>query len=93
VAVKGGSILEILPLPIAGLMSNLDAEEVSAKFGKLYDASKILGCRLDEPFMTLSFIALSVIPEIRLTDRGLILHDPLDKSIRFIDPVRKLIKT
>jgi adenine deaminase len=93
VAVKGGSILEILPLPIAGLMSNLDVGEVSAKLERLYEASKILGCRLKEPFMTLSFIALSVIPEIRLTDRGLILHDPLDKSIRFIDPVRKFIKT
>ena len=92
VAIKGGSILEILPLPIAGLMSDLDAGEVSVKLEKLYDASKILGCRLHEPFMTLSFIALPVIPEIRLTDRGLILHDPSDKSIRFIDPVKKIIK-
>jgi adenine deaminase len=64
--------VEILPLPIAGLMSELGAPEVSAKLKVLKACAKKWGAKLDNPFMALSFLSLSVIPELKLTDRGLV---------------------
>jgi adenine deaminase len=60
-----------LPLPIAGIMSNLSYEEVSKSYDEMDRLSKALGSPLKAPFMTLSFMALLVIPEIKLGDRGL----------------------
>ncbi|MDR3557199.1 MAG: adenine deaminase [Syntrophobacteraceae bacterium] len=64
--------VEILPLPIAGLMSPLPAPEVSEKLKKLKTCVRDWGAKLDNPYMALSFLSLSVIPELKLTDRGLV---------------------
>lgn len=69
---SGGQVLASLPLPIGGLMSPLSAAEVSAAYEKLEAAAASLGCTLPAPFITLSFLALPVIPELRLTDCGLV---------------------
>jgi len=61
----------VLPLPIAGIMSDLNYLEVSKKYIELDRFAKKLGTRLRAPFMTLSFMALLVIPEIKLSDKGL----------------------
>jgi adenine deaminase len=61
----------LLPLPVCGLMSNLDALKVSKLYKELNKKAKELGSNLIAPFMTLSFMALLVIPEIKLGDKGL----------------------
>ncbi len=71
VVVKGGEVLAELPLDVAGLMSTLPLEEVAERVRELREAAWGLGCSLREPFMALSFLALPVIPELKLTDRGL----------------------
>ena len=71
VAVQHGTVLAGLPLPIAGLMSKSSAEEVAEGLHSLVAASKTLGCTLENPFATLSFMALTPIPELKLTDQGL----------------------
>jgi len=70
-AVAAGDEVESLPLPIAGLMSDLPAGEVARRYAGLDMRAKELGCTLAAPFMTLSFMALLVIPELKLSDRGL----------------------
>lgn len=60
-----------LPLPVGGIMSDLPLAEVSAKYAALDRKAKELGCTLSAPFMTLSFMALLVIPELKLGDKGL----------------------
>lgn len=68
-----GRVLELLPLPLAGLMSDGEPEEVAAALDRLNAAARSLGCPENiNPFMQLSFLALPVIPELRLTDRGLV---------------------
>lgn len=61
----------ILPLPVAGLMSLQTADEVAKAYTQLHEAACYLGSTLRAPFMTLSFMALLVIPELKLSDRGL----------------------
>ena len=61
----------ILPLPVAGLMSNEDGYKVAKMYTKIDAAAKQLGSRLSAPFMTLSFMALLVIPHLKLSDKGL----------------------
>jgi adenine deaminase len=61
----------ILPLPVAGLMSDRSGPEVAAAYARLDQAAKALGSPLRSPFMTLSFMALLVIPELKLSDQGL----------------------
>lgn len=74
---KGGisavsqTVSEILPLPIAGLMSPEAGDEVAAGYEKLDRLAKEWGSQLDAPFMTLAFMALLVIPDLKLSDRGL----------------------
>lgn len=60
-----------LPLPIAGLMSDADGDEVAARYSELDRLAKQMGSTLRAPFMTLSFMALLVIPELKLSDQGL----------------------
>jgi adenine deaminase len=73
VAVLDGRVLAEVALPLAGLMSDLTASEVSDQALELgRAAAQRLGVTVEEPFMQLSFIALSVIPELRLTDGGLV---------------------
>ena len=71
VAVNNGQVLADLALPIGGLLSTLPAPEVIEKKKILDDAACELGVKVEHPFMQLSFLALPVIPEIRVTDRGL----------------------
>jgi adenine deaminase len=70
--VEGGRVLAGLPLPVAGLMSDRPLGEVVDSFARVEETAKKLGCTLAAPFATLSFIALPVIPELRLTDLGLV---------------------
>jgi adenine deaminase len=72
VAVKGGKVLATLRLPVAGLISRRPLHVVSASARTLTKAAGGLGCTLPNPFMTMSFLALPVMPEMRLTDRGLV---------------------
>lgn len=72
VVVEGGRILASLGLPIAGLMSPEPAEEVAEKLAALDTAAASLGASIPEPFAVLSFLALPVIPELRLSDKGLV---------------------
>jgi len=70
--VGGGRVLADLPLPIAGLMSPRPLNEVAAAYGRLKSAYRDLGGALQDPFMALSFLALPVIPALKLTDLGLV---------------------
>lgn len=72
VAAVRGKVSAKLPLPIAGLMSEDSADRVAAELAVLLDKAHVWGCRLENPFITLSFLALPVIPELKLTDRGLV---------------------
>jgi adenine deaminase len=76
--VQGGEIRARLPLPVAGLMSDEPLDEVCRGIRRLREAARQSGSKLEAPFSTLSFLALPVIPEIRLTDRGLV--DVLSQS-------------
>ncbi|MGI8438144.1 MAG: adenine deaminase [Chthoniobacterales bacterium] len=71
-AVAGGEVLAALPLPIAGLVSDQPLEMVIEKIAALNAAAKSLGCHLPAPFMSLSFLSLSPIPALKLTDQGLV---------------------
>ena len=71
ISVVGESFSDSLPLPIAGLMSNDDASHVAHKLGILHHVAAILGCELESPFMTMAFMALLVIPSIKISDKGL----------------------
>lgn len=70
-SVVGARTKAVLPLPIAGLMSAVDGRKAARVYTKLDRAAKKLGSKLDAPFMTLSFMALLVIPDLKLSDRGL----------------------
>jgi adenine deaminase len=70
-SVVGRGRRAVLPLPIAGLMADGDGRGVARRYTRLDAAAKRLGSRLDAPFMTLSFMALLVIPDLKLSDRGL----------------------
>lgn len=72
VATLGDRLLASLPLPVAGLMSELGAAEVAACEDRLIGVARQLGSKLGDPFMALSFLALPVIPELKLTDYGLV---------------------
>jgi adenine deaminase len=72
VAVAGGAVVAEVPCPIGGLLSDLPVEEVAAQVHRMGKAAEDLGATLPSPFMAMSFMALSVIPELKLTDRGLI---------------------
>jgi len=72
VAVEGGRVLASLPLPIAGLMSDRPFREVNEGLTTLLSAAHDLGSDLYDPFMALSFLALPVIPTLKITDKGLV---------------------
>ncbi|UYG96050.1 adenine deaminase [Cytobacillus firmus] len=70
--VQDGKILAELPLPIAGLMTDRDSSFIHARLSQLNHALMTIGCSMEfNPFLTLSFLALPVIPELKLTDKGL----------------------
>jgi len=70
-AVSCGDILSSLPLPVAGIMSDRPAGETACSYEKMSDQVRLMGCGLSAPFMTLSFMALLVIPELKISDKGL----------------------
>ena len=72
VIAEGGKAVEELPLPIAGLMSDLPLAEVHERLRSMERRLAAMGSTMAAPFMTLSFLALSVIPELKITDRGLV---------------------
>ncbi|MGN0141010.1 MAG: adenine deaminase [Roseburia sp.] len=72
--VSGGRVVDVLPLPICGLMSEESAHVVTEKLASMREEAEKLGISKDiDPFITLSFMALTVIPEIRVTERGVYL--------------------
>ncbi len=71
----------VLPLPIAGIISNRKYEWVAEKYEEIEETAKLLGSNLQAPFMTLSFMALPVIPKLKITDKGLFDSE----NFRFID--------
>lgn len=77
VGMKGGLAaaknknFDVLPLPVAGIMSDEPAEKVAAHYERLSNLVKTYGCTMSAPFMTLSFMALLVIPRLKISDRGL----------------------
>lgn len=83
-AVVAGEVEEMLKLPVAGLMSDMPVAAMAASYERLNEQVKTLGCKMSSPFMTLSFMALLVIPELKLSDRGLFdgkLFKPVDLFI------------
>lgn len=81
ISVISGEKTQVLPLPVAGLMSNLDGYTIATQYSALDQSAKALGSPLAAPFMTLSFMALLVIPHLKLSDRGLFDGD----GFRFTD--------
>ena len=81
VVVNNGQVIAKLPLPIAGIMSDLPFEEVIKKCEEIQKAAKEIGCVLDDPFMTMAFLSLSVIPDLKITDKGVFDF----KESKFID--------
>lgn len=71
-AAEADTVLALLPLPIAGLMSDQPIEQVRARIDALLAAARRLGSTLHDPFMAMSFLALEVIPKLKLTDVGLV---------------------
>jgi adenine deaminase len=72
VAASGDRVLAEVPLPLAGLMSAAPVETVRAQVDAALAAARALGSPLHDPFMAMSFLALEVIPELKLTDQGLV---------------------
>ncbi len=71
-AVCDGKVLGLVPLPIAGLMNDKSAKDMSELVHKLDLAWKEIGCEIVSPFMTMALVPLACLPEIRLTNRGLV---------------------
>jgi adenine deaminase len=71
-AAEGERVLALVPLPIAGLMSDQPIEAVRRQMDEVLQAARALGSELPNPLMTLSFLALEVIPELKITDIGLV---------------------
>jgi adenine deaminase len=69
---RGGEVVALLPLPIAGLMSDAPVEEVRERMDRLLAAARDLGSKLHDPFMAMSFLTLEVIPALKITDLGLV---------------------
>ncbi len=72
VVVDGAEVLAELPLPVAGILSDAPLEEVVARSREVVEAAERLGCTVEAPFQLMAFLALSVIPSLKITDRGLV---------------------
>lgn len=84
VAADGERVLAQLPLPVAGLMSDQPIEDVRAGMDRLLAASRELGSGLHDPFMAMSFMALEVIPSLKITDIGLVDVDRFEPVDLFV---------
>ena len=71
IVISDGTQTKEIALPIAGLMSPVDGEEMAKKYAELKAQAQKQGCPFNAPFMTMAFMALPVIPDIKLTDKGL----------------------
>lgn len=71
IAISDGRTMNSLPLPIAGLMTPEDGDKVAEKYRLLKRQASVQGCPFNAPYMTMAFMALPVIPDIKLTDKGL----------------------
>ena len=85
VAIDAGQDIAALPLPIAGLVSDRPLPEVVEKIEALKAAAARLGCALPAPFMSLSFLSLSPIPALKLTDQGLVDAVNMKLTSLFVD--------
>lgn len=85
VIVDNGRRIAELPLPIAGLVSDQPLEYVRGKVDELIAAARQRGCTLDDPFMTLSFLALSPIPALKVTDQGLVDAERFELTSLFVE--------
>ena len=83
-AVDGDTVLAQLPLPIAGLMSDRPIQQVRDQMDELLRAGHQLGSKLHDPFMAMSFLALPVIPSLKLTDHGLVDVDKFELVSLFV---------
>ena len=81
--VENGCVVASLPLPLAGLLSDMALEKVVRVLEELDSSAEKLGCRVDSPFSLLSFLALPVVPELKLTDMGLVDVE----MAQFLEPV------
>lgn len=81
ISIAAAGVTDVLPLPVAGIMTNGDGYETAVKYSSMDSKAKELGTKLDAPFMTLSFMALLVIPSLKLSDKGLFDGN----KFRFID--------
>lgn len=87
VVVKDGEVISELPLPIAGLMSDRNFDYVVNKCEELNKTAHSIGCRIEDPFMTMGFLSLPVIPELKVTDKGVFDTNKFD----FIDIFEKAL--
>ena len=85
VAAVGEEVLGSVPLPIAGLMSDQPVETVRQEMDRLVAVAREFGSFLYDPFMTLGFLALEVIPGLRLTDQGLVDVEKFDFVPLFVE--------
>jgi adenine deaminase len=83
VAVREGRVQGAIQMKVAGLLSERPVEEVAAQAEGLLEAWRRMGCRMVEPFMTMSLITLTVLPELRLSDKGLL----NTRTFQFVEPV------
>ncbi|HUO86507.1 MAG TPA: adenine deaminase [Thermoanaerobaculia bacterium] len=84
-AAEGDRLLALLPLPIAGLMSDRPIGEVRRELDELLAAAHRLGSPLHDPFMAMSFLTLEVIPSLKLTDQGLVDVDRFERVPLFVE--------
>jgi len=75
----GGEVLQAVPLPVAGLMSEEPIEAIRERLDRVLEAGRALGSHLHDPFMAMSFLALEVIPSLKITDQGLVDVDRFEK--------------
>ncbi|DAB24040.1 TPA: adenine deaminase [Candidatus Gastranaerophilales bacterium HUM_22] len=87
VVVKDGEVISELPLPIAGLMSDRNFDYVVNKCEELNKTAHSIGCKIEDPFMTMGFLSLPVIPELKVTDKGVFDTNKFD----FIDIFEKAV--
>ncbi len=82
---EGPQALATLPLPVAGLMSDRPLGEVRNRYDSLLDAAHEFGSSIGDPFMAMSFMALEVIPKLKLTDQGLVDVEAFDFVDLFVE--------
>ncbi|MFZ2412417.1 MAG: adenine deaminase C-terminal domain-containing protein, partial [Candidatus Methanoperedens sp.] len=76
-------VINCLPLPFAGIISTESARNVDKKLKELHRTVREMGCRLDAPFIQMSFLSLPVIPSLKITDKGLVDVD----AFELIEPI------